>query len=178
MDKLLSFYKKGTPIEIGLKVAITVIAIWILVSFGRSVIDSFLDIFKDQSNKRTIREILDDTYPTDGSIEDEDFRSTARIIASRQYSAMAGLGTDVRNLIDPLEDLSGAELRLVYDEFGSKDGKDLFQWYKEELCSGGLCMMLEYVYHGDASEGCESYLDQCSPLEYMQGVWIKSGLPF
>ena len=102
--------------------------------------------------------------PTDGSTA-KISKGQANTIAQQQFNAMNDLGTDEETLVRSLQPLNGADLRLVYTEFGTvyyngfgwigKFGtrRDLFGWYDAEL--------------GNSSK----YRAQ------LREIWAKSGLP-
>lgn len=126
----------------------------------------------------TVDNLLDTTTPNDnsqGSV-DNSFRPTARAIAESQLSNMQSSGTDEEALFNAVLPLNGTQLRMVYEEFGQRQGKTLFQWYDEELCDSFTCGSLVY---NDAQAGpdCDSYLDQCRETSFMRAIWQKSGLP-
>lgn len=76
----------------------------------------------------------------------------AKAIAERQYIAMNRPGTDEDELFRALNGLNGADLRLVYEQFGVRNyytlrrPLDLFGWYVEELDRGELDRMRVYWY--------------------------------
>ena len=102
--------------------------------------------------------------PTDGSTA-KISKGQASTIAQQQFNAMTDIGTNETTLVVSLEQLNGADLRLVYTEFGTvyyngfgwigKFGtrRDLFGWYDAEL--------------GNNSQ----YRAQ------LREIWAKSGLP-
>jgi hypothetical protein len=89
----------------------------------------------------------------------------ANTIAQNQYSAMHDFGTDETALVNSLKPLNGADLRLVYNEYGSPvyagigylpyfgAPLDLFGWYNKELGSNS------------------------GPIKELRAIWAKSGLP-
>jgi hypothetical protein len=86
-------------------------------------------------------------------------------IAQNQYNAMYDLGTDETALVNSLKPLNGADLRLVYNEYGSPlysafgtlpylgAPLDLFGWYNKELGSNS------------------------GTIKELRSIWMKSGLP-
>ncbi len=102
--------------------------------------------------------------PTDGSTAKISI-GQANTIAQQQFNAMNEIGTNETTLVVSLKPLNGADLRLVYLEFGTvyyngfgwigKFGtrRDLFGWYDAEL--------------GNNSE----YRAQ------LREIWAKSGIP-
>jgi len=78
----------------------------------------------------TVDSLLQTTTPNDNSqgTVDNSFRPTARAIADSQYSNMNQTGTDEEALFNALLPLNGTQLRMVYEEFGQRQSKTLFQW--------------------------------------------------
>jgi len=76
----------------------------------------------------------------------------AKAIAERQFIAMNRPGTDENELFRALNGLNGADLRLVYEQFGVRNyftlrrPLDLFGWYVEELDRAELDRMRVYWY--------------------------------
>lgn len=76
----------------------------------------------------------------------------ALAIAQRQLLAMDRPGTDENELFRSLNGLNGADLRLVYEQFGIKNyyafrkPLDLFGWYVNELSRLELDAMRVYWY--------------------------------
>lgn len=164
-----------------IKIIISLVIIYVLYRFSSGAISAIKKLFKDAGKGKDVKDIVDDTDPSDGSTVDEDaYSTTASIIADGQETAMSGYGTDEFNLFEPLIDLNGAQLQQVYRAFDVRDGKNLFEWYKDELCAGfpDPCAFNSYVYHNENVNGCSSYSDQCNELEYARAIWEKSGIPF
>ena len=92
-------------------------------------------------------------------------KGQANTIAQNQYNAMYDLGTDETALVNSLKPLNGADLRLVYNEYGSPlysafgtlpylgAPLDLFGWYNKELGSNS------------------------GTIKELRSIWMKSGLP-
>jgi hypothetical protein len=117
---------------------------------GKIALFSFVGIGSAMLIKNLFRK--KDTYnsvvlPSIGASISKD---EARLIANSQLSSMDLLGTDEDTLFQSLENLSGADLRKVFNEFGRPcyngytqcvgldkylGGRDLdlFGWYAEEL---------------------------------------------
>lgn len=180
MNRIIAFYTKGTTVEIVLRIVLTLVLLYVVLKSSTTITSLFRNLFRDASNEVNVSNVLSTTQSADGTIEQNSFKATAKMIADGQFNAMDGVGTDESNLFDPLLDLTGAELRQVFEEFGSRDGRTLFQWYRDELCAGGLdaCVFTSFIYHDGRVPGCESYGDQCHELEFMRAIWQKSGLPF
>ena len=102
-------------------------------------------------------------------------------IANIQFQAMDGTGTDESALFSSLCELNGADLIMVAQEFGTQDGKTIFQWYYDELCSYVDAITCP-SYSGCGTDCVDTFITipavGCSELEYMKKVWQKSGLPF
>lgn len=108
-------------------------------------------------------------------------QSQAGSIANIQFQAMDGTGTDESALFSSLCELNGADLIMVAQEFGTQDGKTIFQWYYDELCT-----YVDAITCGSLAgcgTDCVNYFIAipsvgCSELEFMKKIWQKSGLPF
>jgi len=127
--------------------------------------------------KSNVEDTAEGATPTDGSsVEEiaESFQDEAFNFANSQYASMEPYGTDEETLMYPLTSLTGAQLVMVYEAFGVRDGKNLFQWYASELDSWTLT---GGVWYEESIEGCSTYFDNCSQIEAMRGIWAKSGLP-
>lgn len=131
------------------------------------------------------QELVDETPTTDGTDmtepEEDAFDTTAQTIAQSQYNAMAGWGTNETALFQGLVNLNGVELQQVFAAYGIKDGKNLFEWYADELsdniftsgvwwCDGDWCPPAN-------TPGCDSWSDDCRDRSFMRSIWQKSGLP-
>jgi hypothetical protein len=123
----------------------------------------------------TIDNVVADTTPADGSTAQNSFASQATLIAQGQYTAMQGNTTDETALFNALIPLNGAQLAMVFEKYGVKEGKNLFQWYADELCDSMWCGSL--VWYNDAAPGCTAWLDSCYETEFMRALWQKSGIP-
>ena len=102
-------------------------------------------------------------------------------IANIQFQAMDGAGTDESSIFSSLCELNGADLILVAQEFGTQDGKTIFQWYYDELCS--YVDSIACASFSGCGTDCTSYFFTipavgCSELEFMKKIWQRSGLPF
>lgn len=87
------------------------------------------------------------TPTKDGSVTSNISSSNAANIATSQFDAMQGFGTDEEMLFNSLNGLNGKALQLVYQKFGLKPyliagyfpawatgtPLDLFSWYRNEL---------------------------------------------
>lgn len=136
-------------------------------------------ILSNLAGDKTTKDLVNSSTTTDGTTVSDvnqggSFTAQAKTIADAQYNAMQGAGTYEYTLYSGLEDLNGAQLQLVYQEFGKRDGKNLFEWYADELSTttwfGG-------VWWSDKVPNCENYTDFCSEVEFMRELWKKSGLP-
>jgi hypothetical protein len=154
--------------------AIVILAFFLILRLlrktGFGITDAITNIFNPE-----ITDVVDSTTPTDGTTAQNSFAPQAKMIADGQYVAMNDSGTDEDALFTPLLNLNGAQLALVFEKYGVKQGKNLFEWYAEELCDSVWCGSL--VYNASASQGCETYMDQCRETAFMRGIWQKSGLP-
>jgi hypothetical protein len=73
-----------------------------------------------------------------------------------------------------LLDFNGAQLREVYREYGQRRGLTLFETYQQKLDGFGLG---SYNYYDDRVQGCETYFDNCSEIDFARALWMKSGIP-
>ena len=134
------------------------------------------------------QDIVDETPTADGTEateEEEDaFAVTASQIAGAQYNAMEGTGTDEAALFTSLVNLNGTQLQQVFAAYGKKGGRNLFEWYADELTDNPVLSPV-YFCGGFAGldcedgqvPGCESYWDSCQEREFMRSIWQKSGIP-
>jgi hypothetical protein len=95
------------------------------------------------------------TPTKDGSTTSNISASNASNIATTQFDAMQGFGTDEAMLFNSLQSLNGKALQLVYQKFGLKPyliagffpawatgtPLDLFSWYRNELDTNELIKM-------------------------------------
>ena len=193
MQKVIDFYSKGSSRQIIARLVITIVVIVVLYLLLKKAINAI----KIASAKREDQKNVEETTGAyenqsggfsgfnDGSSMTEyeaiQFRPTAALIADQQYQAMEGVGTDEETLFNTLVALNGSELNLVAQEFGVRDGKNIFQWYSEELCPGGLwggCY--SSPYWNENVSGCDSLVNACSELGFMQAIWRRwnNTLPF
>jgi len=125
---------------------------------------------------KTVKDVVESSTTTDGTTvidEENTFEAEAKTIADGQYNAMQGKGTYEQSLYSGVSNLNGAQLQLVYQAFGKRDGKTLFEWYADELCDNFFC---GYWYQ-DTVPNCTTWSDNCTELEFMRAIWQKSGLP-
>ena len=158
-----------------LGVAVVVFVVIWLVNVVKGVTGGLVDALNRDPQK-----LVDSTTTNDGTntadIEDS-FKQNATTIAAAQYANMnVGFwsNTSESALFNPLGDLSGAQLQMVYAEFGIKDSKDLFAWYAGELST---TRWTGSYWTDDRVEGCTSYFDYCTEAGMMRALWLKSGLP-
>lgn len=132
---------------------------------------------KKLDTNANVKDTAEGAVPTDGSdvsAIEEEFEDEAQNFANAQYAAMDGLGTDEDALMVPLLSLTGAQLIMIYEAFGVRDGKSLFQWYSSELDS---YVITGGTWYDETLANCNSYFDNCSQIEAMRDIWAKSGLP-
>ena len=161
---------KGTILYI----AISLLIILAIRYLYRSIKDSREEEKEAKRRQQDVQDLVNTTAPEDNSVSDENFKPVATNIAGRLFNAMEGGGTDEKALFEPLENLTGAQLRDVFEAFGVKEDKDLFQWFDDELNTNSWL----YVVTSDSIEGCSSWFDQCSEREAMVSIWKKSGLGY
>lgn len=159
-----------TAITVGVIVVLVIVLYVVAQKLGLIPEDRY-------DTKNNVEETAEGAVPTDGSSVaeiEESFQDEAFNFANSQYAAMEPYGTDEETLMYPLTALTGAQLVMVYQAFGVRDGKNLFQWYASELDSWTLT---GGVWFEESIEGCSGYFDNCSQIEAMRGIWAKSGLP-
>jgi len=185
MKKVIDYYSKGTPKQVITRALITLAIIVILYFVGKKIYKEYKEAKAKKDAEEAAAKAVEDAAKnqtligfSDGSQMTENeaimFGPTAALIADQQYGAMASTGTDEDTLFNTLLDLNGAKLNMVLTKFGVRDGKNLFQWYTDELCGGGLfagCTSM--AYYNDAVPGCNSWADDCSELKYMQQIWKR-----
>lgn len=193
MKKFIEFYSKGTTQQVIIRIVITLVIIVILYY----ALKKLTEALKQRASKREQEQAVTDTTGgfqddtggysgfADGSsmseLEANQFSSQAQLIADQQYQAMSGAATDEDALFNTLLPLNGAKMNLVLEKFGVREGKNLFQWYADELCEGGLfapCTSL--TYYDESTPECDSWFNGCSELPYMRAIWKKwsNTLPF
>jgi hypothetical protein len=175
----------GGPIVQGVVVlALLLVMYYVLRAVIRGVGNAVETLLDPRVNPE---ELVDETPTADNTdlteTEEDAFALTAKSIAEGQYNAMKGWGTNETALFNGLLNLNGGQLQAVYEEYGIKEGKNLFEWYADELGSGPLSSLVWYCGTGgldceDAQvEGCEAWIDNCYEADFMRSIWQKSGLP-
>lgn len=157
-----------------IKWVVLVLLAYVVYRLIRKGVGPIRDIFTNILNP-TVDNVVADTTPTDGTTVQNSFASQATLIAQGQYAAMQGNMTDETALFNALIPLNGAQLAMVFEKYGVKEGKNLFQWYADELCDSMFCGSL--VWYNDAAPGCTGWLDSCYETEFMRALWQKSGIP-
>jgi hypothetical protein len=180
-------------------VTIVLALIFFLVrAIARNIGGTITNFFEEQN----LQQIVDNTPTIDGTdfennSEENAFKAQARVIADAQYQAMAGGGTNETQLYTGLLNLNGAQLQLVFSEYGKKDGYNLFEWYSGDISdwysvqwnNSEIIYGLTYediapyvATHGkDKGEmpfwagGSEGW--GISERALMRAIWEKSGLP-
>ena len=158
-------------------VKITGITLLVLAIFYAMKKLGLIDGVERFDTNGNVQDTAENATPKDGTSVaaiEEEFANAAANYANAQYAAMEGYGTDENALIFPLTNLTGAQLIMVYEAFGVKEGKNLFQWYSSELAGSSWTGL---IYSDDNVEGCTSYWDECTELDIMRAIWDKSGLP-
>lgn len=193
---------ESVKIPIGVYVAVVIIAISLIAMLiFRKDIKSILSGDTDEPPLQSaadvlqqVQNILDTTTPNDNSSDNEDFAATAQSIAETQYQELIQFNIDEVSLLNMLTGLNGAQLRMVFEEFGSKPWSptfgvptnlNLFQFYNERLDSSvwwGETITLDW--DGTPAEWvptniptCDSLTYSCSEKDAFRAVWWRSGLP-
>ena len=193
MKKIIEFYSKGSTTQVIIRLIITLVIIVILYYALKKLVDAL----KEKASKKEQEQAVTDTTGgfqddqggysgfADGSsmteLEANQFSSQAQLIADQQYQAMSGAATDEDSLFNTLLPLNGAKMNLVLEKFGIREGKNLFQWYSDELCQGDLlspCTSLSY--YDENVPGCNSWWNSCGELPYMRAIWRRwsNTIPF
>jgi hypothetical protein len=188
--------KKTTKILI---VTIVLAIIFFLIrAIAKNIGGSINDFFANQN----LQQVVNNTPTIDGtdfenSSEENAFKPQARIIADAQYMAMAGGGTNETQLYTGLLDLNGAQLQMVFAEYGEKDGYNLFDWYSGDISDWYSVQWnnSEVIYgvsYEDIAPYVASHGKDKGTLSWFQGgddawliseralmraIWEKSGLP-
>ena len=116
------------------KILIVTIVLAIIFFLVRAIVKNIGGTITEFFDNQNLQQIVDNTATVDGTdfannSEENAFKPQARNIADAQYMAMAGGGTNETQLYTGLIDLNGAQLQLVFAEYGNKDGYNLFDWY-------------------------------------------------
>jgi len=147
----------------------------------------FKEIGEGWSNfidSRTIRQLVDTTPTEDGTEMAGSFKPQAKQIADQCEIAMAfswggNWTTDEKALFSTIIDLNGAQLQQVYEQFGLREGSDLFAWYKEDLGDSLIYTsnpqpwgMTEEQLLANMGERTGNIRER----QLMANIWEKSGL--
>lgn len=100
----------------------------------------------------------------DGSTVSNISETEASSIATTQYDAMQGFGTEEERLFSSLEGLNGKALQLVYQKFGTRPGLMGGYW---PVYAGGVLMDLFSWYRMELTD---------QEIDRMQTIWAKSGI--
>jgi hypothetical protein len=189
MKKIIDFYSKGTTKQVAIRIIVTLLIIAIIYFSTKAIIEAIRK--KQAANKLAeIPENLQNSYNqpeengggiggfADGSSltaqQMTQYEPTAQLIAEQQYAAMQGTGTNEEVLFDSILGLNGAQLIMVNTAYGVKEGKNLFQWYIDELCGGALEGCVTLSYYDDSTPGCSSWWNSCSEKGFMQEIWKRA----
>lgn len=172
------------------KKAFKILAISLLVLVGLWILKG---LFERVSKKiqgfitqLDFNQVVIDTPSLDGTTEENSWKPQAKIIADSQYMAMLKTGTADSSLFGGVIGLSGAQLQMVWAEFGVRDDYDLFAWYAGDLGDSFSLPIGSYPWsdYGMTQEQAEAvgctFWDGCSfwtEQNLMRHIWEKSGLP-
>ena len=177
----------GTPNG---KKAFKILAISLVVLFAFFILKGLFERVgkkvKDFLSDLDFDAVVTNTTPEDGTTEENSWKPQAKIIADAQYMAMKGTFTSDSSLFGGVVGLSGAQLQMVWAEFGLRDEFDLFGWYAGDLGDSLSIPIGAYTWsdygmtqaQGEAL-GC-TFWDGCSmwtEQQLMRAIWGKSGLP-
>ncbi len=187
-----------TSLKFLMVVVVLALIYWLIKSVAKSIGGNISEFFEEQN----LQQIIDNTPTIDGTdfennSEENSFKPQARIIADAQYQAMLGGGTNETQLYVGLLPLNGAQLQMVFAEFGTKDGYNLFEWYAGDISdfyavqfnNSELLYGIDYddianyvATHG-MDKGTMTFLGMgedhwtISERQLMTAIWEKSGLP-
>jgi hypothetical protein len=199
---ILNQFMKSKAGKTSLKVLMVIVVLaliyWLIKSVAKSIGGQVSDFFEEQN----LQQIVENTATIDGTdfennSEENAFKPQARIIADAQYQAMAGSGTNETQLYIGLLPLNGAQLQMVFAEFGNKDGYNLFEWYAGDISdwysvqfnNSEVLYGIDYddianyvATHGN-DKGTVTFMGMgeehwtISERQLMLAIWEKSGLP-
>ena len=158
------------------KIVLIIVGGFLLLRFLKSTLMGAVGSIADALDKG-VEKTLNETSASDGTqLEGNSFTPQAKTIADAQYLELSKgwyQNTSEDALFSSVINLNGAQLREVYREFDTRDGKTLFNFYAEELSTSLIGMN----YYEDGLDSCSSYFDNCNEAEFMRDIWNKSGLP-
>jgi Ca2+/Na+ antiporter len=127
--------------KIDIKTVIIIVAVVVILFFvfkGKKKVEEVVE--EKQEDK--IDEQIQNKKAEDGALTRSVSSVQIRKIASENYNAMKGAGTNPVTIINALSRLNGKDLLAVYEAYGWKDYRhwwggstrlNLFGWYKEEF---------------------------------------------
>ena len=157
-------------------IALAVFLVW-FVGYLRREIGG---IFTSARRERNVDRMIENTPTQDGTSmtnsERNAYKPQARVIADRLQEAMSGAGTAEQTIWTSLCGLNGAELQVVFSEYGIRDDEDLFSWFANDLSDNFLTTYLP------DDDGCKEVVCSgeglmCTEIEAMRNLWQKSGIP-
>ena len=176
---------KGGKVTIQVVVGALVVLVVYLVL--KKVFKEIGEGFGNWMDSRTIRQVIAQTPPSDGTTPQNSFKPQAKQIADQCEQAMVfswggNWTTDEKTLFSSIIDLNGAQLQQVYEEFSLRDGADLFQWYREDL-GNGLVLISQATQWGMTEGQIETHMganpvnnSSITERQLMANIWEKSGL--
>lgn len=157
-------------------IALAVFLVWFVGYLRRNI----GGIFSAARRERNVDRMIENTPTQDGTVmtnsERNAYKPQARVIADRLQEAMDGAGTASQTIWTSLCGLNGAELQVVFSEYGVRDDEDLFSWFANDLSDNWFTSDLP------DDDGCEEVVCSdagaiCTEIEAMRNLWQKSGIP-
>lgn len=199
--KIVSDFTKSDFGKKTVKILIVTIVLAIVFYIVRAIAKNLGGAIGEFFEEQNLQQIVENTPTQDGTdfennAEENAFRPQARIIADSQEQALdVWYGTNETQLYQGLIPLNGAQLQLVFEEFGTRQGSNLFEWYAGDLSDSSFSIIndLNYGQYGLNYEDIEPYIAShgqvtggvflvgegwaISERQLMLAIWEKSGLP-
>mgnify|MGYP003153418754 CR=1 FL=1 len=199
--QILNQFMKSKAGKTSLRVLMVVVVLaliyWLLKTIAKGVGGQISEFFENQN----LAQIVENTPTQDGTdfennSEENAFRPQARVIADAQEQAMdVWYGSNETQLYQGILPLNGAQLQMVFEEFGTRQGANLFEWYAGDISDSSFSIIndLNYDSYGLNYEDIEPYIAShgqvtggvflvgegwaISERQLMIAIWEKSGLP-
>jgi hypothetical protein len=197
--QILNQFMKSKAGKTSLRVLMVVVVLaliyWLLKTIAKGVGGQISEFFENQN----LAQIVENTPTQDGTdfennSEENAFKPQARVIADAQEQAMdVWYGTNETQLYQGLLPLNGAQLQMVFEEFGTRQDANLFEWYAGDISDQSFINDLNYGSYGLNYEDIEPYIAShgdvtggiflvgegwaISERQLMIAIWEKSGLP-
>ena len=181
-----------TSLKILLVVLVLAVIYWILKKFMGNIGEG-IENWRDDRNTQ---EVCNNTPTIDGTTmttsERNAFKPQAKIIADQQHSALSVTtfwipNTDENAVYNGIIDLNGAQLQMVWCEFGYIDDMDLFTWYAQDFSNTMVVTNYNVGSYGLTEEQVLPYATSHGVVNdaswnigeenLLKAIWEKSGLP-